>query len=152
MTLAMSLTNFGIYVALMIGYELYLTKRRKRPDVFFLASEENWYKILMFILGLSVVVMDVYFKTASFFVYTVLFLSYTFTFKEISEKGIMNNLRRVPLNSITDLKVEEKKYGYHVYYEVKQRTYEMVVRKSLSNQLLEAVGKAEKMIKKPAKK
>lgn len=148
MTLAMSLTNFGIYVALLIGYEYYLSQRKKRPDVFFLASEENWYKILMFILGVSVVVMDIYFKTASYFVYTVLFLSYTFTFKEISEKGIMNNLRRVPFNSMTALRVEEKKYGYHVYYEVKQKTFEMVVRNSLSQNLLEAVEKAQKMIKK----
>lgn len=151
MTLAMSLTNFGIYVALLIGYEFYLTKRRTRPDVYFLASEENWYKILMFILGLSVVGMDIYFKTASFFVYAVLFLSYTFTFKEISEKGITNNLRRVPLMNITSLEVVEKKYGYHVQYKVKQNTYEMVVRKSLSNNLQEAVERIQKMIQKNAK-
>lgn len=146
MTLAMSITNFVIYLVLLFGYEFYLSKRRIRSDVFFLASEENWYKILMLILGTSVVVMDVYFKTASFFVYTVLFLSYTFTFKEIGEKGIVNNLRRVPLNSITGLEVKEKKYGYHVYYDVKQRTYEMVVRKSLSSDLLAAVERAQKMI------
>lgn len=146
MILTMSLINFGIYVALLLGYEYYVNNRRKQTGVFFLASEENWFKILMFILGLSVVIVDIWYKDASSFVYAVLFLSYVFNFKEIGEKGIMNNLRRVPLSSITALRVEEKKYGYHVYYEVKQKVYEMVVRKSLSNQLLEAVERAQKLI------
>ncbi len=146
MTLAMSITNFVIYLVLLFGYEIYLSKRRTRSDVFFLASEEKWYKILMVVLGISVVVMDLYFKTASYFVYTVLFLSYTFTLKEIGTKGIINNLRRIPLKNIKSIEVKEKKYGYHVYYDVNQRTYEMVVRSSLSSGLLEAVERAKKMI------
>ena len=148
MKLAMSIVNFIIYLAFLSGYEFYLTKRRKNKDVFFLASEENWFKILMVILGTSVLVMDIMFEDVSMFVYAVLFLSYTFTFKEIGVNGIFNNLRRIPLDKITALEIKEKKHGYHVYYEVKQRTYEMIVRHSLSSDLLGAVEKAQKMIQK----
>lgn len=146
MILAMSITNFGIYVALLWGYEYYLKKRRNRSDVFFLASEERWYKILMLILGISIFAMDIAFKEASYFVYTVLFLSYTFTLKEIGEKGIINNLRRVKLKDISTIEMKEKTHGYHVYYQVKNRTFEMVVRKSLATHLEGAVSKVQKII------
>lgn len=146
MTLAMSITNFAIYVAILFGFELYLKKRATRDDVFFLATEEKWYKILMLILGGSVFVVDILAKEASFFVYTVLFLSYTFTFKEIGAAGIVSNLRRIPLKDIKHLSLEEKTHGFHVRYELKNRSFEMIVRKSMAAGLHEAVDRAERMI------
>lgn len=144
MTLAMSLTNFMIFIAIFFGFDVYLKKRATKEDVYFIATEENWYKILMLILAASVLAIDLVAKQASFFVYAVLFLSYTFTFKEIGAGGIVNNLRRTSLKEVKKITIEEKKHGFHVYYDLKNRTFEMIIRKNLAAGLKEAVEKANK--------
>lgn len=146
MTLVMSFINFAIFVAAFLGFDYYLKKRSNKDEVYFMATEENWYKILMIILGASVLIVDLIAKQSSFFVYAVLILSYTFTFKEIGSAGIVCNLRRTSLKDILKITIEEKPHGYHVFYEVKSRTFEMIVRKKMAAGLEEAVKQVNKQI------
>ena len=147
MTQAMSITNFCIFIAMLYGYELFIKKRAKKNEVFFMASEERWYRILMLILAGSVLGMDLYAQHASYFVYAVLFLSYTFTYKEIGHQGIVCNMKRTALDKITGIEMKDRKHSFLVIYEVKERKYEMIVRKSLSGNLEAAVQRVKQSIK-----
>lgn len=144
--MTMSITNLAIFVAILYGYEFYLKKRAQKPEVFLIVTEARWYRVFMLILAGSVFAMDVAFNHASFFVYVILFLSYAFTFKEIGTQGIVCNLKRTPLDKITEISVTDKKHSYYVNYYVKDRKYEMIVRKGLSTGLDEAIERVKKMI------
>lgn len=147
MTQAMSITNFCIFIAMLYGYEMFIKRRASKQAVFFMASEERWYRILMLILAASVLGMDLYAKHASYFVYAVLFLSYTFTYKEIGSLGIVCNMKRTALDKITAIEMKDRKHSYLVIYEVKDRKYEMIVRKSLATNLEAAVQQVKQIIK-----
>ncbi len=145
-TMIMSITNIGIFVIILYAYEYYLKKRSQKPEVFFLVSEERWYRVLMLILAISVFVMDIYSDHASFFVYAVLFFSYTFTFKEIGSQGIVCNLRRTSLDKVNGISITDRKHSLVVIYKTKDRDHEMIVRKALTTNLEEAVEKVKKLI------
>lgn len=147
MTQAMSITNFIIFVAMLYGYEMFIKRRAQKNEVFFMASEERWYRILMLILAASVLGMDLYAKQASYFVYAVLFLSYTFTYKEIGNQGIVCNLKRTSLDKITGIEMTDRKHSFLVTYSVKDRKYEMIVRKSLAANLETAIQRVKQSIK-----
>lgn len=142
----MSITNLCIFIVILYAYEFYLKKRAQKAEVFFLTSEERWYRVLMLILAGSVFVMDIFSDQTSFFVYAVLFFSYTFTFKEIGSQGIVCNLRRTPLEKINNISIVDRKHSFVVIYETKERKFEMIVRKALAKDLDQAVEKAKRLL------
>lgn len=141
LTKVMCFTNYFIFLGIFLLFEFYIKQRSKKEDVFFIATEVNGFKAFMVILATSVLVLDLIDNHASFFVYAALFFSYALTFKEIGPTGIVNNLRHYKIKQIKTITLEEKGGTIRLKYGNDTKQFEMLVRKSQSAGLEEAVEK-----------